>query len=280
MRAYKVFNPDFTCKNFKFEVGGRYKIKEEPVLCQVGFHACIRPNMCFSYYTFDTKNIVCEVEIHGKYVGDEAVKICTNDIEIIRKLEWSEVLSIVNNGINNTGHSNTGDCNTGDRNTGHSNTGDSNTGHRNTGDSNTGHRNTGDRNTGDWNTGHWNTGDWNTGHWNTGFLNTNEPKVRVFNKETDILRNNIKFPEYFYFDFKEWVWLSQMTKEEIEANPSAKTCNGFLREISYQEAWKKSFENASQSDIELTRELPNFDAQLFFEISGIDYFLKNKDLLK
>ena len=219
MRAYKIFNPNFTCRGFQFEVGGRYKIDSKPELCANGFHACVRPAKCFEYYSFDSNNIVCEVELHGEVVGSEEDKVCTNDIEILKQLTWEDVLKICNNGINNVGHS-------------------------------------------------------NTGNRNTGFLNTNEPKVRIFNLETDVERDEINFPGYFYFDFKEWVWLSQMTKEEIDANPSAKTCDGFLREISYQEAWKKSFENASQSEIELTQKLPNFDAQLFFEITGIDYFLK------
>ncbi|MCK9282297.1 MAG: hypothetical protein M0P71_16900 [Melioribacteraceae bacterium] len=67
-----------------------------------------------------------------------------------------------------------------------------------------------------------------------------------------------------------------MTDEEKEKYPSAKTCDGYLKEISYKEAWQKSFENASQKEIEQTRQLPNFDPQIFFKISGIDYFLKNK----
>jgi len=56
-----------------------------------------------------------------------------------------------------------------------------------------------------------------------------------------------------------------------------KACDGYLKEIPYKEAFKKSFENCSEEDIKKTWNMPNFDAQLFFEISGIDYFLNNKN---
>src|ERR1035437_6252586 len=137
MRAYKVFNPDFTCHGQKFEVGGRYTeykdretgriVTDKSIeLCKKGFHACVKPAKCFSYYNFDNKNIVCEVELHGDTQGDENDKLCTNDIEIIRQLTWDEVLKVVNTGIDNTGLDNTGDRNTGNQNTGDRNTGNQN----------------------------------------------------------------------------------------------------------------------------------------------------------
>ena len=122
MKAYKIFNPDFTCKGYQYKVGERYKYKQRPILYERGFHACIKPSKLFSYYTFNPNNIVCEVEIHGKWVGNESDKICTNDIEIIRQLTWEEVLKICNDGKDNVGYSNTGGSNTGDWNTGYFNT--------------------------------------------------------------------------------------------------------------------------------------------------------------
>ncbi len=173
MKGYKVFNPDFTCRSFLFEVGKEYKTKGKPELCNNGFHFCEFAGDCFNYYSFNSDNIVCEVEALGDIdIKSDENKCCTNHIKIIRQLTWEEVLKVANHGKNNTGHSNTGDRNTGDRNTGDSNTGDRNTGYRNTGDRNTGYRNTGDRNTGDRNTGGWNTGDRNTGYRNTGDRNT------------------------------------------------------------------------------------------------------------
>jgi hypothetical protein len=189
--------------------------------------------------------------------------------------------------------SNTGDGNTGDRNTGHGNTGDRNTGHgntgdRNTGDWNTGNWNTGDRNTGNWNTGNWNTGNWNTGNWNivnkeTGFFNSiQSDTVRVFNKDCDITEwdNAIK-PNLLYFCTSEWIKSEDMTDDEKSKNPSHETTMGYLRRHDYKEAFQASYNCASEDDRLLLLELPNFDADVFFEISGIDVrpkYNKGKEL--
>ena len=176
VRGYKVFNPDWTCKGFQYEVGKIFEENVEPSCCDKGFHFCEKASDCFSYYPFNSKNKVAEIIALGD-VDSDGTKSCTNKIQIVREIPWDEVLRIVNTGkdctgLCNTGNRNTGNCNTGDRNTGDCNTGDWNTGNRNTGYWNTGNWNTGDRNTGNWNTGDRNTGDRNTGNRNTGNCNT------------------------------------------------------------------------------------------------------------
>ena len=42
-----------------------------------------------------------------------------------------------------------------------------------------------------------------------------------------------------------------------------------LEGLTYKESFIKSFESATEEDIELLKALPNFDADVFFEISGI-----------
>ncbi len=156
--------------------------------------------------------------------------------------------------------------NTGDRNTGDRNTGDRNTGYWNTGDRNTGYWNTGDRNTGDWN-----TGDWNTGNRNTGYLNTGDPTVRMFNKDTGLQFGEINFPNYFYFDLTEWIYEEDMTDQEKEDHKAEyKITGGYLKENEWLDCWKKAWEKATPEDREKTLKLPNFDAKIFKEITGID----------
>ena len=181
-----------------------------------------------------------------------------------------------NTGDWNTGHWNTGDQNTGDQNTGDRNTGDQNTGHWNTGDQNTGDRNTGHQNTGDWNTGDWNTGDWNTGDWNTcdketGFFNTEEvKKIRVFNKWCEVEEwENADKPNLLYFSLTKWIAEDNMSNEEKNENQSYKITRGYLKKYEYKQAFKESWTNASKEDKELVKNLPNFDADIFYEISGI-----------
>ena len=178
-----------------------------------------------------------------------------------------------------TGYRNTGDYNTGGRNTGDCNTGDFNTGYRNIGDRNTGYRNTGGRNTGDYNAGGCNTGDRNTGDFNithkeTGFFNSiQSDTIRVFNKpcNVEIWNNAIKpYFIYFYFNLTEWIIESNMTDEEKENNPTYKTTKGYLKSYTYKEAWANAWANATDKDKELLYALPNFDTEVFKEISGID----------
>jgi len=177
-----------------------------------------------------------------------------------------------NIGDYNTGYRNTGDCNTGDCNTGNWNTGDYNTGCYNTGDCNTGNRNTGDYNTGYRNTGDCNTGDWNTGNWNTGAFNTDEPNARLFNKDSGSKLCDIDFPDFCYFTLNEWVAENNMTSQEKADHPEYKTTGGYLKTYNYKEAFKKSWDNAPEEDRKKIFDLPNFDAEIFKEISGIDVY--------
>lgn len=38
MRGYKVFNPNWACRGFQYEVGKIYEMEDEPRCCRVGFH--------------------------------------------------------------------------------------------------------------------------------------------------------------------------------------------------------------------------------------------------
>jgi hypothetical protein len=210
IKGFKVFNPNWTCRGFQYEVGKTYEEDVIPSVCNRGFHFCKQAKDCFNYYSFDPENKVAEVLALGEVVED-GDKCCTNKIHIVREITWEELLTIVNTGKGNaglcntgdyntgnwntgdyntgdyntgtwnTGYYNTGDYNTGDYNTGTWNTCDYNTGNRNTGNRNTGYYNTGDYNTGNWNTGNWNTGDYNTGTWNTGNRNTGNRNTGYYN---------------------------------------------------------------------------------------------------
>ena len=175
MEGYKVFEPDWTCRGFQYEVGKVFEEDVTPVCCDRGFHFCKDLKDCFNYYNFDPDNKVAKVVALGEI--DERTddsKCCTNKIRIVEEITWEEVLRMVNLGKANTGLCNTGNSNTGDRNTGNCNAGLCNTGDKNTGDRNTGGRNTGLCNAGNYNTGNGNTGNCNAGLCNTGDKNTGD----------------------------------------------------------------------------------------------------------
>ena len=183
---------------------------------------------------------------------------------------------------NNTGYQNTGNWNTGNLNTGNLNTGDWNTGYRNTGNLNTGDWNTGKRNTGDWNTGKLNTGDWNTGNRNTGYFNTETPdQVNVF----DVLTNksdwdNCEKPNFIYFDLAVWVPVSDMTQKEKDDNLACGNAEGYLKKLDYKEEFQASYNKANEEDRKKIFNLPNFNADKFLEISGIDVRADNEKEVK
>jgi len=52
--AYKAFNPDFTCRDFQFEVGKTYEATGTVKACSNGFHACENPWDTLKYYELVT----------------------------------------------------------------------------------------------------------------------------------------------------------------------------------------------------------------------------------
>ena len=283
VHGFKVFRPDWTCSpngNTKqYTCPGKFEEEGELDVCGHGIHFCQTAADCFNYYSFNSENKVAEVIAYGE-VRTDGDNSRTDKLEIVREIPWDEVLRIVNIGKNCTGRCNTGDWNTGDWNTGDWNTGDWNTGHRNTG-----HRNTGDWNTGDWNTGHrntghrntgdWNTGDWNKSSFNTGCFNTEEQKIMLFNKPSDMT-----YREWYESDARwllnripknvvEWVYEEYMTDEEKAEYPTYKTTGGYLKVLDESECGQLWWGGLSERRKEVIKAIPNFDAEIFFQCTGI-----------
>ena len=246
MKGYKVFNKDWTCREFQYEVGKTYEMKEDPVCCKRGFHFCRKLIDCFNYYRFDSENKVAEIEAMGA-IDKRNSKFCTNKIKIIRELTWHEVLDLVNTGDENTGNKNTGNKNTGNKNTGNSNTGNSN------------------------------TGDWNITDFSTGCFNTKEEKIRLFNK-----RSNWTYRDWRYSSardlmcdcpYTKTVWINEkyMTDSEKEENPTWERTGGYLKTIEVtdedRQAW---WDNLDDEEREEVMSLPNFDKEIFKKITGIE----------
>ena len=295
VKGYKVFNSDWTCRGKQYSCPGTFEEFVSPSVCNVGMHFCKNAADCFRYYDFDPNNHVAEVIAHGT-VAEGEDKCATNKLEIVREIPWAEVLEIVNtgkactgrcnSGNRNSGDWNSGDRNSGDRNSGDWNSGDRNSGDWNSGDWNSGDWNSGDRNSGDWNSGDCNSGDWNSGDcnsgdWNTtsfsnGCFNTVSPKIYMFNKPTDWtfeqwvncrarrLLNEIDDCPL------EYVWFDTMSDEEKSAHPEAKTTGGYLKERTTADNARKWWAGLSADDRNIIFSLPNFDAVIFKEITGID----------
>jgi len=181
-----------------------------------------------------------------------------------------------NSGNHNTGDYNTGDYNTGDNNSGNWNSGNWNSGNWNSGNHNSGYGNSGNHNSGDNNSGHRNSGAWNSGDWNSGYLNTSAQKYCfIFNKQVEkSVLDHIEFPKFMSFTLSEWIPDSKMSQQEKKQHPEYVTTSGYLKKYDYKEAFRKSFADARRKpdwpkQRQLLLNLPNFDAKIFEEISGI-----------
>ena len=293
VHGFKVFRPDWTCspnENTKqYTCPGKFEEEGELDVCGHGMHFCQTAADCFNYYSFNSENKVAEVIAYGE-VRTDGDKSCTDKLEIVREITWDEVLRIVNIGKNctgrcntgnkntgncNTGNRNTGRCNTGDKNTGDWNTGDKNTGDCNTGDKNTGDKNTGNKNTGDWNTGDKNTGDWNKSSFNTGCFNTEEQKIMLFNKPSDMtyrewLDSNARYLlNQIPKNVVEWIYGEDMTDEEKAAHPTYEATGGYLKVLDESECGQLWWDSLSDRQKNIIKAIPNFDAEIFFQCTGI-----------
>ena len=270
VKGYKVFNPDWTCKGKQYTCPGTFEEDVNPSVCNVGMHFCKNAADCFRYYDFDPNNHVAEVIAHGT-VAEGEDKCATNKLEIVREIPWAEVLEIVN-----TGKACTGRCNSGNRNSGNRNSGDRNSGDCNSGDWNSGDCNSGDRNSGNWNSGNRNSGDWNKTSFSNGCFNTVSPKIYMFNKPTDwTLEHWLNCRARYLLNQiddcpLEYVWFDSMTDEEKAAHPEAKTTGGYLKERTTADNARKWWARLSTDDRNIIFSLPNFDAAIFKEITGID----------
>ena len=292
----------YYCK--KYSCPGKFEEEGEPKVCIHGMHFCEKLADCFNHYTFNSDNKVAEVIAYGKVVKDEGIS-CTDELEIIREIPWDEVLRIVNIGRNctgcgNTGNYNAGDCNTGGHNTGDCNTGNRNTGNFNTGSKNVGNYNTGNRNTGNYNTGNYNTGDYNTGSmntgsknigdsnvgscnigdwnktsFNTGCFNTEEQKFIIFNKPSDWTYEMWLYSKARYLlnqipkDVVEWIHKKDMTDKEKMAHPTYETTGGYLKILDESECAQLWWNNLSDNEKQIIKSIPNFNADIFYECTGI-----------
>jgi len=165
----------------------------------------------------------------------------------------------------NSGHGNSGNWNSGNRNSGNRNSGD-----RNSGDGNSGHGNSGDRNSGNWNSGNWNSGYGNSGDRNSGLFCTIEPSVVCFNKPTNKKFLEIDHPSLASYQLTEFVESKDMTQAEKEKFPNHGNVGGCLRTYTYKEMWARGWARDSEENKAKFLALPNFDADIFFEITGID----------
>ena len=262
MIGYKAFDKDLKCRGFQFAVGETYQTgfeKENLKLCtNTVFHFCRELHKIedVSNYTLADSRI-CEVIATGDIVTD-GKKYGTNELQILREIPADELKEY-------------NDRNSGSYNSGNYNSGNYNSGNYNSGSYNSGSCNSGNCNSGDRNRGNYNSGNCNSGNWNSGFFNTNIHFIRIFDKETKLRRDEINFPAFLYFDLTVWVSHDTATDEEKEKyKKEIETSGGFLKTLAYKDAFRLAWDKADKKEHRQLLNLPNWNNEIFKEISGID----------
>lgn len=102
IKAYKGFNPDMTCRGFKYEEGKTYAQNGLPVICYNGFHACLDPYDVFAYHPNYPNDIIIKDVYHVVYLDDMVcteifpsnTKICSSRITIGPEITDKQMLAI------------------------------------------------------------------------------------------------------------------------------------------------------------------------------------------
>ena len=238
VKGFKVFNPDWTCtpgNNFKqYTCPGTFEEDVNVKVYSRGMHFCKNLVDCFKYQSFDPENKVAEVIAHGE-IDERDNKCCTNKLEIVREIPWSEVLERVNQGKGCTGSRNTGDCNTGNH----------------------------------------NTGDWNYSSFNSGCFNTSEHKILMFDEPSDWTYRDWLNSRAYWILFgmpkvvTTWVYACDMTDEEKAAHPEHVTTGGYLKKLDEKDVAQDYWNSLSENQKQIILSLPNFDKEKFYQCTGI-----------
>ena len=233
VKGFKVFNPDWTCtpgNNFKqYTCPGTFEEDVNVKVYSRGMHFCKNLVDCFKYQSFDPENKVAEVIAHGE-IDERDNKCCTNKLEIVREIPWSEVLERVNQGKGCTGN-----------------------------------RNTGNRNTGDWNYSSFNSGCFNTSEHK--ILMFDEPSDWTYRDWLNSKAYWILFgmPKVV----TTWVYACDMTDEEKVAHPEHVTTGGYLKKLDEKDVAQDYWNSLSENQKQIILSLPNFDKEKFYQCTGI-----------
>lgn len=261
IKGYKAFNADLTCLGFQYKIGETYE-KADCKLCSCGFHFCTNIADCFKYYSSGDARFA-EVEALGKIIRSKDDSKCVTDkIRIVKEIPRATAVDMSNSGNRNSGDCNSGDYNSGDRNSGNWNSGDCNSG---------------DCNSGDRNSGNCNSGDWNKCDYSAGCFNTEIQTITMFNKpSTWTMEDYWKSTAYDilnrmpgeYIDLI-WTYSADMTAEEKEAHPDHETTGGFLKSVKIEADRQEWWNKLTKREKTEVMGLPNFDAEIFEECTGI-----------
>ena len=236
----KGFDRNLCCRGVQFEVGKTYNTgaKDDEIrLCSnTVYHYCDNIKQVHTHYSCDPacQNRFCEIEVLGAEITD-GEKCGSNKIKLVREIVGDELKTLIDQINGNTGLFNSGN--------------------RNSGDWNSGNRNSGYRNSGDWNSGDWNSCNYSNGV----FCNQEDKNIRIFNKPSGMSLEE-------FWDSKYYEALRSEPLELIYWDDKSKK----LKCRSYKAACAIWWSKLTEKNKKIIQEIPNFDTEIFFDITGID----------
>ena len=254
----KGFDRDLKCRGYQFEIGKDYKIdlpdgyelSTNDLCSNKVFHFCDSLSKVDSFYSCtDNDNRYCIIEVLGQ-LCDDGTKCGSDHIRIIRELTGEELAIAKGLTGGNSGLFNSGDRNSGDRNSGDLNSGDLNSGYRNS--------------------GYRNSGIFNKTNGSNGVFCNIEPKICIFNIQTDWTLKEFLNSKYYDaiissdFPLTEWV---------NDDKPAENGVDGKLIVNTYEDACRRWWDGMSECNKNIIKSIPHFNIDVFCDITGID---KNK----
>ena len=249
----KGMDKNMKCRGFQFEVGKDYKIergdKTLELCSNTVFHYCKTLAQVHDFYNCnDDNNRYFEIEVLGEEITD-GTKCGSDHIKIVREIVEDELDRLKGLDGTNTGLFNSGDCNSGDYNNGDCNSGNSNNGNRNSGIAN------------------------KCDYSNGVFCNERDNNIRIFNKPSGMSMDEFYKSKYWNaicsapFELTEW---TEYTQAEKAADPKKELIGGYLKTYTMEEAWANWWEKLSEENKEIIKDIPNFDTEIFKDITGIE----------
>jgi len=74
---------------------------------------------------------------------------------------------------------------------------------------------------------------------------------------------------YWKYENNWWIYSENMTDEEKATHPEHETTGGYLKTVDFKTACGLMWENMTNDEKESVKDIPNFDAKVFEEITGI-----------
>ena len=258
----KGFDEDLKCRGYQFEIGKTYEIKlpdgyeltKEDLCSDKVFHYCNSLRKVHDYYSVapEENNRFCEVEVLGREVTD-GDKCGSNKIKVIREIVGEELdilkgLTDENIGLFNSGYRNSGNYNSGNHNSGYCNSGN-------------------------YNSGYCNSGDFNSCDYSSGLFCTQDPKVKIFDTETDMTMKEVMQTDWYRMLFKYSINLTKWIEyidEEKQFDKDKDLIGGYLNTYTYKEACKNWWNEYTDKEKAVIMSMPNFDKDKFKQITGIE----------